>query len=170
MSTEPEETTTTPKSWTFLALAIVMAAVVSAVIVFFFIFADKRPEIDAWEDATVPFDSDCEDDCISLGTVGQSHGSAPVELLYNPAVDDPIAQWGDCLENIFVCMKPDENIDATPDEKAAIINSCVASSICPVQCNDKFDAISGSSIDRVLQAFDDVFIGPTAWCLPTGEL
>ena len=55
-----------------------------------------------------------------------------------PALDDPIAQWGQCMDTVLSCLSP--SADSAPEEKASALQVCVAAAACPQACRDRFAA------------------------------
>ena len=146
-------------------LTIVILLIAAGIGVFY--FANNNPAPYLWDQTSTPYDPTCETDCIDAGhLVGGAHGAPSAELKYNPAVDDPIAQWGDCVQSIFVCLSDNGDPAASPKSKAIMARSCVAASTCPVPCLERFARKASGSPKAVEQALLDIFIGDNAWCLP----
>ncbi len=152
------------RKWLVVFLLLV---VLSALL--FWLLLDRRPGINAWEQTTVPYDSECAEDCKEVGELGEFHGLDGAILRYNPAVDDPIAQWGDCMESILACMDAGADGATSPEAKAALVNNCVAQSTCPKTCINRFARLTSQKQEDVDAAFTDVFVGDRAWCLPVEE-
>ncbi len=145
-----------------------LAFVMVAVILFFLMRGSERPEV--WSKTTVPFDPTCSENCTTAGEIGGLHGSASVEFRQNAAVDDPIAQWGDCLQTVFVCLAENVGAPASAEQKATVARTCVNASSCPAPCKDRYAKKAAGSATAAEQAFDEVFIGEGAWCLPSEAL
>ncbi len=110
-----------------------------------------------WRPTTVPFDPECRKDCREVKHVRDAHG-ADMTFLYNPKVDDALAQWGDCVHSILTCLvKPETDLPG-----------CVGKSACPEQCRARFlDRIGGERDPRrILGILESVFIVRGADCGP----
>jgi hypothetical protein len=117
----------------------------------------KDPPPDGpWAQATVAYDPDCATGCVTLQSREPVHG-VDLTILYNPDVDDPIAQWGDCLESFKVCI--------TGGGAAA---ACSQQSQCPEVCRQDFETRVATLSDLAAQfdAFEAVYISDGAPCLP----
>ena len=109
-----------------------------------------------WEETTVPYDPDCASGCIELANDHYGH-IGDVEWMVNPDVDDPIAQWGDCLQSFVDCM------DGGGEPMA-----CSQSSECPEACQREFSRrVEGVEDEEAqLDVFEAVYILDEAPCLP----
>jgi hypothetical protein len=117
--------------------------------------------LDVWRPATVPFDPTCATGCTEVSrTAPLGHFQGTLRLRVNPAVDDPVAQWGDCLESVLVCYEADGALAA-----------CVAQAQCPPDCKTLFaEAAAGAADDEArVAAFEAVFVGAGAPCRPEAE-
>ncbi|MCP5038756.1 MAG: hypothetical protein GY945_14285 [Rhodobacteraceae bacterium] len=169
MSPKPEGQTLLQGRKLTLWLVLIASGLAVVALVYFFFFHDARPGLDAWEAATIPYTSECGDDCTVAGTIGGAHGTEGAVMRYDPSVDDEVAQWGDCLQSIFVCMDVGTQGAPSSQDKAALINNCVSKSACPAVCTDEFASSTADDPESVLRAFEDVFIGDQAWCLPVED-
>jgi len=112
--------------------------------------------LEPWLEPTVPYDPTCAGGCdetpIELG-----HLRDGFTLRIDPNVDDAVAQWGDCVESMLVCL-----------EAGSSARACVAAAECPEICKDLFDAraIGVSDEARLLDHFESVFIEEGAACRP----
>lgn len=108
-----------------------------------------------WAPTTVPFDPSCTD-CKELGTTSLPH-MGEVKILRDERVNDPVAQWGKCVNGILDC------IEKTKDESA-----CVQSSSCPGACKADYAAhlekLGRSDFDARWSSLRAVFVSPTSRC------
>lgn len=113
---------------------------------------------DPWAPTSVPYDPTCARDCLEVGEYSAGHHVVGgLVLRYNPAVDDPIAQWGDCLESMLVCLEGGSEARACMDEAA-----------CPTACKRLVEGHAGGATDKsdIVAAFERVFIDEGAPCRP----
>jgi len=110
-----------------------------------------------WRPTTVPFDPECKTGCQEVMHVRDAHG-ADMTFMYNPKVDDAVAQWGDCVHSMLTCLN---------DGKTDLLE-CVGKSACPEPCRRRFlDRVGGERDPlRVLGVFEAVFIVKGAECGP----
>ena len=123
--------------------------------------------LNVWAPATVPYNPDCGANCKTFATLEAAHGGPKgaeggLEMRYDPNVNDDVAQWGDCLDSVFVC------INATGDRSPDRVRSCVQDAKCPKECKDRFAARASGSIDEVKAAFFGIFVDKDAACRPEG--
>jgi len=115
---------------------------------------DKR-----WAPTTVPYDPSCASGCevIEEGDFGHI---GKIMLLANPDVDDPVAQWGDCIQSFRVCIEAGG--DARP---------CSEGSECPEDCRAQLEERIRNVTDlrTQLDAFKGVYLDEDAPCLPPLE-
>lgn len=129
----------------------------------------KREDfLDVWEPTTTPYDAQCGEGCQEFASVeGDSHGYSSGRLLYNPAVDDPVAQWSDCVMSITMCFAETAEDTMSSREKDDVLITCVADSQCPARCREAFRSktrtIMPGTVDTELE---NVFVGEQALCLP----
>jgi hypothetical protein len=118
--------------------------------------AGGAPTDDRWAPTTTPYDPTCASGCevIEQGDFGHI---GELTLLVNPNVDDPVAQWGDCIDSFRLCI-----------EKGTDARACSERSDCPESCRaDYQDRIDGvNELEAQLEAFQAVFIDVGAPCLP----
>ncbi len=162
-------TTTTRQSKFRRVFSPPVLAFVVVITAFFLFLVYLLVPPNVWEETTVPFDPECLENCESVGTIGGSHGTEGAEFMINRTVDDDIAQWGDCLESIFICISLGEDPNGSMEEKTDLVRECIAASACPEECTSRYARKSSSSPEAAQQAFFDVFIGDNAWCLPKGD-
>jgi hypothetical protein len=118
-------------------------------------------KLDVWAPATVPFDPACTATCPEIArSAPLAHAGAALRVRVNPAIDDPIAQWGDCLESVLVCF-----------EAQGTLAPCVEAAQCPPACKAHFAAQAAGAADEAarLDAFDALFLDPAAPCRPDDE-
>lgn len=136
-------------------IAGVAAAFAFLLLLFWWLFTG--PALVEWAETTVPFDPECAADCEIVGYVTPGHRGTPQPLLLNPNVDDPIAQWGRCVQSFTDCM------DTTPD---ALV--CIDQGSCPSACKSEYTrlAAAATDLDAHLQAFAEIFLDEGAYCRP----
>lgn len=145
------------------SVAFVLLIIVGAA-VWWFVIPHK---LDVWKPATVAYTANCGPDCKTLRPIAPGHGgSVPQDarniprLEYNPKVDDAVAQWGDCLQSIMVCVEKQSR------NNAPAVNACVAQAMCPQACKDRFQSKTGQSIQVVQKALFGTFVSKDAVCRP----
>lgn len=159
---------------TLLFLFLVLL-VLASVLVWWFFLRDNRPDV--WEEATVPYSENaCEEDgacevyAQALGGHGAHDGEGLFEFSYNPAIDDSIAQWGDCLDSVFTCISTGMDAAASRGEEAdrvALLNNCIADAECPGECKDRFASrAAGQDFDGLEAVFFDMFVDERGYCVP----
>lgn len=108
-----------------------------------------------WAPTTVPFDPSCKG-CKEIGTTALPH-MGEVALLRDERVDDPLAQWGKCVNGILDCI-----------EKSKDESTCVAESTCPRACKSDYrahlDKLGRSDFDARWNALKAVFVSPVSRC------
>jgi hypothetical protein len=110
-----------------------------------------------WTPTTVPYDPACTG-CQEVGRAAMGHhGEQVISLLVDPAVDDPVAQWGDCVEAVLTCL-----------EGGGGMRACAGSEACPAGCRQRFDDETAGVLDEVAlkEAFEGVYITRGAPCRP----
>lgn len=114
-----------------------------------------------WAPTSTPYDPDCVSGCQVLEEGEFGHLGA-VSLSLNPDVDDPVAQWGDCIESFRDCVAG-----------GGKVGSCSESSLCPEDCKADVAArlVGETEIGAQLAAFKAVYLDEAAPCLPpVGEV
>lgn len=114
-----------------------------------------------WAPTTTPYDPECASGCEVIAE-GEFGHVGSVTLAFNPNVDDPVAQWGDCIESFRACV--DRGGDAL---------ACSESSECPEDCRATFAAqVEGvSELEAQVGVFKAVYLDEGAPCLPPlGEI
>lgn len=124
--------------------------------------------LDVWQPTTTPYDPSCSEGCEELAIrEGSAHGMSGMRLLYNPKVDDPIAQWSDCVMSITLCFEAEAGDSMDQREMDDVLKVCVQKSQCPFRCKDAFRAkVEGISQWTVDDELENVFVGEQALCLP----
>jgi hypothetical protein len=79
-------------------------------------------------------------------------------LQVNPNVDDPIAQWGLCLDEVMTCL----------EAGGAAMDCADTAATCPALCAQEFRARAEglSEESQRIAAFEAVFVQPGAPCRP----
>ena len=133
------------------------------------LFLAKPQKLDVWKPATVPYAESCATpgQCQIFRRTGPDGGNAapgqtPPALVYNPKVDDAVAQWSDCLQSIMTCVR------AKPRGQKAGVDACVAASVCPQPCKDRYQSASGGDFTSAQSAVFGVFVEQDAVCRPAG--
>lgn len=133
-----------------------------------------QPPDDLWAEATYEPDPDCEagsPECpvfiepfpIGHGGSGSETGLTMMAVTY-PRLDDPIAQWGQCMDTVLTCVRPASG--ETADARAAQLRSCVAQSACPPACRERYAARAGTDLETAHGQFLEIFVEEDAWCAP----
>ena len=120
-------------------------------------------KLDVWRPTTVPWDPECRSGCVEVArTVPLAHSGAELRFRMNPAVDDPIAQWGDCLESVLSCLERD----------GGRLAPCIDDAACPAECKAVFRtrAAGAADEDARADAFEAVFVDRAAPCRPADEV
>ena len=175
----PEASSSSPKSPAngpplVLIAIIVLVLIAASIALYWYVNRDTRPDV--WENATVPYSEEaceeegaCEIYSRSMGGHGSHDEGGLFEFSYNPAIDDEIAQWGDCLDSVFTCIN--EGMAAAEAggevDPASLINGCVAQSQCPGECKDRFASrAAGRSFERLEAIFFEMFVDDRGYCVP----
>jgi len=148
----------------YFVLLFLAAALASAIYINFFYV--KPAGSNLWTTTTVPYDTSCAENCQVAGSLGSNHGTPEVDLLYNPNVDDSVAQWGDCLQSVFVCVSAGNKPDISQIGKADLARLCVQNSTCPAPCRERYALTAAKSPEAAKQVFDEIFVNEDAWCRP----
>lgn len=137
----------------------VFAALLLLVVVGLVFFFAPNEKSGPWKETTAAYSLSCADDqdCKPVAVVRPGHGGPAVMLSYNSAVDDPVAQWGDCVQSVMACRK---------DGKTW--RDCVGDSLCPASCIGEFsNKISDSVADDAQEnIFESIFIDEGGSCVP----
>jgi len=112
-----------------------------------------------WQRASVAYDASCTGGCEDLGELALGE-VGDYQAKINRAVDDDVAQWGDCLQSVLSC------IDA-----GGGVSSCVAASACPENCRTSYarQTLGQTDEDALLDAFEILFIEAGGECVPDQE-
>ncbi|OLF75266.1 hypothetical protein AWH62_05430 [Maricaulis sp. W15] len=165
-----------PGGRALIVLVFLILALVIAGLAWWVLQMRDAPPDDLWEVGTHEIDPDCVPGSaacpvlISPRPIG--HGSAGEDdmvltAVRYPELDDPIAQWGACMDTVLTCLAP--TADSTPDDKSAALRSCVAAADCPQACRDRFADRAdqaGADLARLMAEFDAIFVAEEAWCAP----
>lgn len=109
---------------------------------------------DPWEPGNSQYDESCARDCEAFLEIHDPH-LGDFDIVRLPGLDDPLAQWGECIGSFFECWEAD-----TP------VPECVAASTCPAACRAEFQRIASGITDESEQivAFNQVFVDDDAPC------
>jgi hypothetical protein len=116
--------------------------------------------LEVWASTTVPFDPDCAD-CEELEETDLlPHLDSQATFLYNEAIDDPIAQWGDCLGSMLECLQADGTVSA-----------CAAAAECPAECKALYTSRAPPGADEItlLEVVNGIYVNCGAPCRPLPE-
>lgn len=120
-----------------------------------------------WKETTVTYDPTCSDGCVELlNRRAGAHGGGG-KLSVDPNVNDPIAQWGDCVGSIMSCYESRVTDESFNAKREAAMHACVLESACPAECRDHYRASVEDNMARVNATLESVFLGERAACLPT---
>lgn len=157
-----------------LVLVILSLLLLLGLAVVLFLLGRDRPPNDLWAEASYVADPDCEAgsaecpvfiDPLPVGHGGSAASSAPtLYAVTYPGLDDPIAQWGQCMDSVLSCLTPLEGAPA--EERAAGLHTCVAASACPQACRDRYAARAGTDLATAHASFVEIFVEEDAWCAP----
>ena len=115
-----------------------------------------------WAEATTPATLSCEsENCVDLLPIDAGHGGQEaLRLAYDPAIDDAVAQWGDCLASVLTCRRETGNT-----------RNCVQASTCPEMCRSGFAvAAADQTVEAELgQLFLSYFVEDGGACVPAEE-
>jgi len=136
---------------------------------------DMRPDV--WEEPTTSYeDAACEDSQCETVTIGAAgHGTHDSEetaaLVYDPAIDDEIAQWGDCRAEIQICIQnamTDASNPDTDEARVSIISTCVAAAdTCPTECKTHFaENTVSANFQNTEQQYFSIFEDKGGYCVP----
>lgn len=117
--------------------------------------------LDVWEPTTVPFDTDCPE-CVEVDeTDFLPHLGIQTTFLYNENIDDPIAQWADCLGSMLDCLQADGTVSA-----------CAAAADCPSECESLYTSRAPPGADEItlLEVLNGVYVNCGAPCRPLPEV
>ena len=99
---------------------------------------------------------------MTLGHGTAAHTGVELEVVYNPAIDDPLAQWGDCMDSVLGCLKSGDDFD---------LPGCTAQSICPESCRSEYARRVEGVADKttLVRTFQALFITKGAPCMPSRQ-
>jgi len=153
-----------------LSAALFMLA---AIVVWWFMSSRDAPPADLWADGNYVADPDCVAgtaecpvfmEARPVGHGSPTDGDLVLTAVHYPGLDDPIAQWGQCMDSVLTCLAPAS--EATPEEKAGRLRACVAQAECPQACRDRFADRAGTALESAMAEFDAIFVAEEAWCAP----
>ncbi len=162
-------------SLTLLMVAGIGVAIVTlAVLIFYLLFMrDTRPYV--WAEPTQPYNAErcaVEGACEEINLAGTGHGSHGEEgaslFVYDPTIDDEIAQWGDCLDQVLVCVQDGmAEEDASPDGPDVVRNCVAAADLCPGECRERFaNRAANLELEAIEQLFFATFVDERGYCVP----
>lgn len=113
-----------------------------------------------WRATTTPYPPACDNGaCTSLHQVNLAHVDETVDIRFDPRVDDPVAQWADCLQQVFDCVKADG---------PTRFSICVTgATLCPTTCRQRYTStLAGGEGDltREKTAFKAVYLDHSSSC------
>ncbi len=117
--------------------------------------------LDVWEPTTVAFDTDCTG-CVEVDeTDFLPHLGIQTTFLYNEDIDDPIAQWADCLGSMLDCFEAD-----------GTVSGCAAAAECPAECKALYTTRAPPGADELtlLEVLNGVYVNCGAPCRPLSEV
>lgn len=169
----PAETGRSRRRWLWAGALVVVLGLAGLAVLFAASLLDRPPD-DLWAAATYMPDPECEagsPDCpvliepFPVGHGGDASDTAVTMLAVSyPRLDDPIAQWGQCMDTVLTCLAPAQyESDA---ERAGRLRSCVAEAACPQACRDRFASRAGEDLASAHAAFLEIFVEEDAWCAP----
>src|ERR1700752_4101392 len=132
------------RRWQWWAAGVLLALVLFGL----FGLYERHVFLFVWAPTSVAYDATCRVNCKDVRFISTGHNvRAPLEgelpvISYNPDVDDPIAQWGDCLDSIMRCVRDQ------PRNLGPAVNTCVRQSRCPAKCVRRYLADTGPSIEQ----------------------
>ncbi len=117
-----------------------------------------------WKPTTVPWTPDCQG-CSTVYEAETTPGGNKLRIQSNSQVDDPVAQWAECVDEALACVRAGGGAPA--------LVGCVASAgKCPQACRDMYAAqvapVVGQPAEeqRVYQA---LFVARGGACRPTRD-
>lgn len=120
-----------------------------------------------WSEATTAYEPECDEGCTEILNRPQGTHGGSVRIGVRPDIDDPVAQWSDCVQSIMSCYEERLGADDFDGEQGRAMHDCVLSSACPAECRDHYQSTVGDNLEAVNAALDSVFLGERAACLPT---
>lgn len=157
-----------------LILALLVGAaiiILGAAVYYMLVLRDTRPHV--WAEPTVPYEAEsCAEEgaCETIDLAAAGHGAHGEEsgtlFVYNPNIDDEIAQWGDCIDQIFVCIQT--GMEAEGADGAETVRGCVAAADqCPGECREHFAGRAGGlDIEAMEALFFETFVDERGYCVP----
>ncbi|MFY0638458.1 hypothetical protein [Maricaulis maris] len=155
------------------ALILVVLTGLFALAAWWLLSSRDGPPADLWADGSYVADPDCvagSSECPvflesrPVGHGNTSEGDLALTAVHYPGLDDPIAQWGRCMDSVLTCLAPASQ--GTPDEKANALRACVAEAECPQACRDRFADRADDTLEGATAEFDAIFVAEEAWCAP----
>lgn len=120
-----------------------------------------------WNETSTAYDPECDESCTEILNRPQGSHGGSVRIGVKPDIDDPVAQWSDCIESIMTCYEGRLDADDFDGELNPAMHDCVLSSACPSECRDHYQSTVNDNLDALNAALESVFLGERAACLPT---
>lgn len=116
--------------------------------------SSSRTLDDPWLPGSGPSDESCEG-CEPFAEIHDPH-IRELDLQLDPGLDDPLAQWGECIGTFFACW----------DDDGRPVPTCVADSSCPEPCKAQFrrEVVEATDEEQEIYAFNRVFVDDDAPC------
>jgi hypothetical protein len=145
----------------FITIAAILAVIVTALAVWWLFFSGEP----VWQPTTQVYAPErcAEEKCEPVLDIPLVE-SKPLGLFYDPGVDDAVAQWSDCLEEVVACVEKGKGA-------AGAYPRCVKQSTCPPPCRKAFArrAAGITQTKQMIAALEAVFLAPDALCHPGAE-
>ncbi|MEM7153562.1 MAG: hypothetical protein AAF799_12020 [Myxococcota bacterium] len=108
-----------------------------------------------WTPGNGEFDDSCEQGCEEFLELTTPH-SGELDLRLATELDDPLAQWGECIGTFFACWG---------DEQRPV-PECVQAATCPAACKAEFtrQVVDAEDEEQEIHAFNRVFVDDDAPC------
>ena len=133
-------------------IAVIITLFIGASLLFYVFPNEKENTAPIWKSGSITPDTQCKEDCEQLSSLAPGHKGEKIQLVYNPRINDEIAQWGDCLDTVMRCKKDKNNS----------FRDCVSTSSCPQACKKAIK--EDTRPDDI--AFEALFINNGGLCVP----
>ena len=120
-----------------------------------------------WNETLNEYDPECDEGCIEVLNRPQGSHGGSVRVGVKSDIDDPVAQWSDCVQSIMSCYEGQLAAADFEGEINSAMHDCVLSSACPTECRGHYQSTVDDDLETVNRALDAVFLGERAACLPT---
>jgi len=144
------------KNKLILVPAILVPVILALILVFVALLWPRTPN--PWQPTTEAYKVDCGAECSVISSVTPGHKGSALPLIYNPKVNDEIAQWGDCIETVMKCVRQANTFKECVDEDVS----------CPAICVEKFQSKVQNITNpkRQRKIFESIFIDDGGLCVP----